>query len=136
MSKAKGSRLERELVHMFHDTNLFIALRAAGSGSTPLPCPDLLVGGNGRVLAIECKAGKGRRYIKKDQVDELLQFSARFGAEPWVGVRFDGKEWLFLNIDDLHLSKGGNYAVDFEIAREKGISFKELIGEFKQDKLL
>ena len=121
---------------MFFDTGKFAPLRVAGSGSTPLPAPDLLVGGNGRVMAIECKAGKGRRYIKNDQVKELLEFSSKFGAEPWIGVRFDGKEWLFLNINDLHLSKGGNYAVDFEIAREKGISFKELIGEFKQDKLI
>jgi len=136
MSKAKGSRLERELVHLFHDTNLFIALRAAGSGSTPLPCPDLLVGGKGRVLAIECKAGKGRRYIKNDQVKELLEFSSRFGAEPWIGVRFDGEEWLFLDIKDLHLSKGGNYAVDLKLALEKGISFDELIGKYEQKKLL
>ena len=60
MSKKKGNRTERELMNMFFDTGTHICLRAAGSGSTPLPCPDLLVGGKGSVLAIECKAGKNR----------------------------------------------------------------------------
>src|SRR3989344_9493965 len=113
MSKAKGSRLERELINKFFQEENFIALRAAGSGSTPLPCPDLLVGGNGRVLAIECKGGKGSRYIKKTQIEELLQFSKRFGAEPWVGARFDNNPWFFIQIENLKQSKtGNNFVVD------------------------
>jgi|SRR3989344_2065846 len=130
MSKAKGSRLERELINMFFETGNHIALRAAGSGSTPLPCPDLLVGGNGRVLAIECKAGKGARYIKKKQIEELKIFSEKFGAEPWLGARFDNNEWLFLTIEELKTSKtGNNFVVDLKLAKEKGKTFKDLIGE-------
>lgn len=135
MSKAKGSRLERELIHMFFETNNFMPVRSAGSGSTPLPAPDLLVGGKGRVLAIECKAGKDSRYIKKDQVEELLEFSTRFGAEPWIGIRFDREGWQFVKIDHLRISKGGNYFIDKEIAAKNGISFQELTGVYKQEKL-
>jgi len=135
MSKAKGSRTERELINMFYNTGTHIALRAAGSGSTPLPAPDLLVGGKGRVLAIECKAGKDSRYIKKDQIQELTEFSERFGAEPWIGVRFDRSNWQFVKIENLRISKGGNYFIDKEIAAKSGISFQELTGVYKQEKL-
>lgn len=135
-SKNKGSRLERELINKFFDTGSHIALRAAGSGSTPLPCPDLVVGGNGRVLAIECKGGKGARYIKKKQIEELEEFSKRFGAEPWLGARFNNTEWLFLEIKNLKKSKtGNNFVVDLKLAKEKGIKFEELIGKYKQLKL-
>ncbi len=136
MSKNKGSRTERELMNMFFETNEFLALRAAGSGSTPLPCTDLIVGGKGRVLAIECKAGKGTRYIRKQQIEELLEFSERFGAEPWLGTRFDNNEWLFLEIHNLRKSKtGNNFVVNLELAKEKGISFDELTGKYQQEKL-
>lgn len=127
MSKAKGGRTERELIKMFFDTGVFAPLRVAGSGSTTLPAPDLLVGGKGRVLAIECKSGKKRRYIDPEQIQELKEFAAKFGAEAWIGARFDREGWYFLNIVDLHISKGGNYAVDAAIAKEKGVSFEQLV---------
>jgi len=128
MSKKKGSRLERELISKFFNTGKFIPLRAAGSGSTPLPCPDLLVGGKGRVLAIECKGGKSARYIDKKQISELKEFAEKFGAEPWVGARFNNTEWLFLKIDDLKESRtGNNFVVDVKFAKENGIRFEELI---------
>lgn len=126
-NKDKGGRTERELIKMFFDTGLFAPLRVAGSGSTPLPAPDLLVGGKGRVLAIECKSGKKRRYIDPEQIKELLDFAAKFGAEPWIGARFNREGWYFLDVKSLHISKGGNYAVDLKIAKEKGVNFNELI---------
>ena len=126
-NKGKGGRTERELIHMFFDTGLFMPLRVAGSGSTTLPAPDLLVGGKGRVLAIECKSGKKRRYIDPGQVKELLEFAGKFGAEAWIGARFDREGWYFLDVKNLHISKGGNYAVDLKLAMEKGISFEKLV---------
>jgi holliday junction resolvase Hjr len=126
MSKAKGSRLERELLRLFWEDRWFCT-RMAGSGSMPLPCPDLLAGKKGRVLALECKGGKGdkRRYITKEQIEELKEFSKGFGAEAWVAVRFDGLPWAFLEIK--HLGKGNNYHVDRKLAEKKGISFSSLI---------
>lgn len=91
------------------------------------------MGSKGRVLAIECKGGKGSRYIKRKQVEELKEFAERFGAEPWLGARFDNNEWLFLELHNLKKSKSGNnFVVDLRLAKEKGINFEELIKGDKQ----
>ena len=134
-SKKKGSRLERELFHMFWKQKGWCGLRVAGSGSTTLPAPDLIVGNGSRVLAIECKSGKGRRDIKKEQVDELKIFAKLFGAEPWIGVRFDNMPWHFLQLEKLGKSKGKNYFVDSKLVVSNGIKFEELIGKYKQKRL-
>ncbi|MAG52481.1 MAG: Holliday junction resolvase [Nanoarchaeota archaeon] len=129
MSKAKGNRTERELFHMFYESG-WQPIRAAGSGSTPLPCADLIVGGNGRLLAIECKAGKGTRYIRKEQIEELKSFSERFGSESWLGARFNNTEWLFLELHHLKETKtGNNFVIDLKLAKEKGINFDKLINK-------
>ena len=130
MSKKKGSRTERELLHLFWKNNWF-CIRMAGSGSMPLPCPDLIAGKNGKSLAIECKSGKGkqRRYISKEQINELITFSKGFGAAPWVAVRFDGMKWKFLKTNQLGRSKGlENYYFDKDIVEKKGISFEKVVG--------
>ncbi len=104
----------------------------AGSGSMPLPCPDLLAGKSGKSMAIECKSGKGkqRRYISKEQIEELESFSQGFGADAWVGVRFDGKKWAFLKSSQLGRSKGlENYYFDKELVENYGIPFEELLSE-------
>ena len=137
MSKQKGARTERELLNMFYSTGRYIACRVAGSGSTPLPAPDLVVGGMNRVLAIECKSGeKARREIRKEQIEELKIFSKLFGAEPWVGVRFDSMPWYFLEPKYLGKGKGKHFFVNPELVLKKGISFEELVGKYKQKKLL
>jgi Holliday junction resolvase len=128
MSKKKGARLERELFHLFHKAD-WQPIHVAGSGSTPIEAADLVAGKEGRVLAIECKGGKKARYIKRKQIEELLEFSRKFGAEAWLGARFDNTEWLFLEIEHLKISKSGNnFVVDPKLAKEKGLKFKELIG--------
>ena len=55
-SKKKGTRAERELIHMFFKSEPWASVRVAGSGSMPFPCPDLVAGNGKRVLAIECKS--------------------------------------------------------------------------------
>lgn len=127
MSKVKGTRLERELFHLFWKTEKWGCLRVAGSGSTTLPAPDLLVGNSKRVLAIECKAGKEKRYINKAQIEELKEFSRVFGAEALIGVRFNNMGWYFLTINQLDPTKGGNFVIDKFTCKENGISFDDLI---------
>ena len=127
-NKHKGSRTERELVHLFFD-NLYMPIRIAGSGSTPLPSPDIVVGGFGKVFAIECKSGKTTRYIRKEQMEELILFSNRFGAEALIGVRFDREGWFFLKPEQLDITKGGSYSLSLEDAKQKGLSFGKLIGK-------
>lgn len=126
MSKKKGSRTERELVHLFHKFG-WGACRVAGSGSTTLPSPDLVAGKKGKVYAIECKSGKGTRYIKEEQIEELKIFSQRFGAEPLIAIRFDNEDWFFLKIKDLKKGEGKNYVVNLDTVNKKGLKFGEII---------
>ncbi len=135
MSKVKGSRVERELFHMFWEEHGWAGIRTAGSGSTTLPAPDLLIGNGSRVLAIECKSGKGRSDIRKEQIDELKLFAKLFGAEPWVGARFDNMDWYFLKLNELGKTKGGHFFIDPKLVVKKGIVFDELIGKFKQKRI-
>ncbi|MBR9679084.1 MAG: hypothetical protein GON13_02345, partial [Nanoarchaeota archaeon] len=55
MSKSKGSIYERELLRMFFDSG-FSGVRVAGSGCSSMPSPDLVIGRDGGVLAVEVKA--------------------------------------------------------------------------------
>jgi len=124
--KSKGSRTERELLHKFFEAG-WGAIRTAGSGSTTELATDLIAGKDGKVLAIECKSGKAykKRYITNEQIDELRKFSKKFGAEPWIGMRFDNEDWKFLKIEQLD-KLGNSYGVNLKLAKQKGISFKEL----------
>lgn len=124
-TKAKGSKAERELVHMFWNSQGWVSFRAAGSGSMKHPCPDLIAGNNIRKLAIEVKnAGKEYQHLTKQQIDDLQSFATMFGAEPWVAVKF--KEWHFLTLEDLNQTEL-NYSITKDIAERKGLSFEELI---------
>lgn len=136
MGNKKGDRVERELLHMFWE-NGFGCLRVAGSGSSTELATDLIAGKSGRVLAVECKSGRAniKRYVTNEQIEQLKEFSKKFGAEPWIGMRFDNEDWLFLEPKHLDKSKGGNYGVNLRLAKKKGIGFEELIGKFKQRRL-
>lgn len=126
-SKAKGSRAERELLAMFWENN-FAGYRAAGSGSTPLPSPDLLVGNGKRYLAIECKSLKSKsKYLEETQIRELLKFSRIFGAEPWVGLRFNNIGWYFIHPKKLKKTKNGTLIASLDILEKNGLKFEELI---------
>lgn len=126
--KAKGSNAERDLIHQFF-ANGWVAIRSAGSGSQQNPSPDILAGNNLRRLAIECKTvNDTKKYFTKKEIEELVYFANKFGAESWVAVRFDRIDWFFLNIEDLEL-KDKSYFVDVIIAKRKGLSFGQLIGQ-------
>ena len=126
-SKAKGSRAERELLTMFWKNN-FAGYRAAGSGSTPLPSPDLLVGNGKRYLAIECKSLKtNAKYLEEAQINDLLKFSKIFGAEPWIGLRFNNIGWYFIQPDRLKKTKNGTLIASLDVVKEKGLIFNDLI---------
>lgn len=130
--KAKGTVAERELIHMFWNTNLWAAMRAAGSGSMSFPSPDIIAGNAQRRLAIECKSvGDDAKYIAKEDVQHLLEFAQRFGAEPWIGIRFTGKKWFFVNPEDMKETEK-NAAITKELAEMKGLSFHQLIGHEEQ----
>ncbi|MBU1204354.1 MAG: Holliday junction resolvase [Nanoarchaeota archaeon] len=124
--KSKGINAERELVHMFWETNEWSAVRVAGSGSSPFPCPDVLAGNRIRKLAIECKTVNAKsKYLTNENITQLNEFAAIFGAEPWIGVKFKS-DWFFLSMDDLKKTEKG-YAVSKDLAKNKGLLFEELV---------
>ncbi len=128
-AKAKGSNAERELIRLFW-SNKWAAIRVAGSGSASYPCPDLLASNASRVLAIECKSsGELSRHLQKEQVEDLVKFAKLFGAEPWIGARFNDMKWAFFSPDDLKKT-GSGFSVSVKMIREKGLSFEQLIGVF------
>lgn len=127
ISKNKGSRAERELFHKFFSAG-FIAVRAAGSGSTPLPNPDLIIGGKGKYFAIECKALKAQhKYFDEKEISDLVLFAKTFGADAWLGLRFDRQPWYFVRVEHLEKTEKNYFGISLKKAKELNITFDELI---------
>jgi len=122
-NKAKGSRVERELLAILTE-NGWRATRTAGSGvNDDSPC-DLIAGKMGRKgYAIEVKSSKKNRiYITKEQIDDFMLFTNMIGLKPVIAVRFNYEGWLF--VDPKHLEDSGKYwVVSLENAKEKGQKF-------------
>jgi holliday junction resolvase Hjr len=124
--KAKGSKGERELVKYFNE-NEFSCIRAAGSGSSIYPCPDILAGNAIRRLAVECKVTKDKKkYFTNSEIEQLLTFSKNFGAESWVAVKFPDQDWYFLMPEDLK-DTGKSKLVSLELAKLRGLNKEELL---------
>ena len=131
--KAKGTNAERELVSKFWKAE-WAAIRVAGSGSSRFPSPDILAGNGHRKLAIECKTvAELKKYLEAGAVEELKSFSYKFGAEPWIGVRFPAalvdEQWHFVSLEDLAKTEKG-FVISIRLARRKGLTFEQLIGKF------
>lgn len=124
--KAKGSKGERELVRFFNENN-WVCVRAAGSGSSKYPSPDILAGNAIRRVAIECKVTKDKKkYFADEEIEQLKKFSQNFGAESWVSIKFPNDPWYFLTLEDLE-NTGKCRAVSLELARRKGLTSEELV---------
>jgi holliday junction resolvase Hjr len=124
--KAKGSKGERELVKFFNE-NEFSCIRAAGSGSSQYPSPDILAGNAIRRLAIECKVTKDKKkYFQSQEIEQLRTFSNNFGAEAWVAVKFPDQDWYFLMLEDLK-NTGKCWLASLEKAKIRGLTKEELL---------
>lgn len=124
--KSKGINAERDLVHRFNKAG-WVSARIAGSGSMKYPSPDVIAGNNLKKLVIECKTiSSESKYLTKEEIDELNLFADTFGAEPWIAIKFNKEDWLFLNIEDLKKSEK-SYSITLKEARLKGVLFEELI---------
>lgn len=125
--KAKGTKGERELIKIFNEEGTWGAIRSAGSGSSRYPSPDILAANAIRRLAIECKVTKDqKKYFQDSEIEQLLHFSKKFGAESWLGIKFSNKPWYFLLPEDLE-STGKCWAVSLESAKRKGLTVEELM---------
>lgn len=118
MSKKRGIAAERELLHLLWNKDYAVA-RVAGSGSIPEPSCDLLAGNGKASYAIECKTTRSnKKYITKEQMEEFLKFSERFGLKPLIAIKFIRKGWFFLNPKHLN-DVGKNWAISLEEAKKK-----------------
>jgi len=128
-SNAKGDRRERELVNELDDHD-FAVMRAPASGSaTSRELPDVLAGNGTVFYAIEVKASAGGPiYLDEKEIYDLVYFGRNFGAEPYIGVRFDRQRWYFFDPrgDEIHQTDGGNYRVKQETALEAGLPLTAL----------
>ncbi len=126
-TKAKGTKGERELVKVFNENN-WVCIRAAGSGSSRYPSPDILAGNAMRRVAIECKVTKDtKKYLLNEEIEQLRTFANKFGAEGWIGVRFPSEPWYFLMLEDIE-NTGKCWLVSLELAKRKGLEVEELLG--------
>ena len=124
--KSKGINAERDLIHKFWG-NKWAAVRIAGSGSMKYPSADVIATNKLRKLAIECKTSNDKsKYLSKEEIKQLKEFSDLFNAEPWIAVKFDRHDWLFLSLDDLK-ETDNNFLVSLDIAEKKGLLFEELL---------
>jgi holliday junction resolvase Hjr len=127
-TKQKGSRGERDLIHLFWGTG-WAAMRAAGSGSSQFPSPDLIVGRSGRRLVIEVKVTSSqRKYFSSKEITQLHYFAKTFGAEPWLAIKFPKTPWWFISPEDLSPS-GSSFVVSLKDSSHKSLLFEELIQE-------
>ncbi len=129
MSKVKGSNAERDLIRKLWAVG-WAAIRSAGSGSMHYPSPDILASNKIRRVAIEAKATKDdKKYFLEEDIAQLLNFTAYFGAEPWIAIKFDRLEWVFINPEDLEKTKSGFVFSRKDI--DKGLTFEEAILGFE-----
>ncbi|MDI9614806.1 Holliday junction resolvase Hjc [Methanothermobacter sp.] len=131
-----GSRGERDLVKLLWEKD-FAAMRApASGGATKKPLPDIIAGNGEIYLAIEVKMTSGERiYIDSGKIKGLLEFSEMFGAEPYIGVKFRYRDWIFLSPADLEMTPLENYRLDLDIALERGRDIHEITGRERQTRL-
>ncbi len=123
--KARGASAERDLVHKFWERG-WAAMRAAGSGSTTFPSPDIIAGKAGRRLVIEAKITVDtHKYLTSEEIRQLEYFADVFAAEAWVAVKFPRTKWMFFKPEDL-LESGSSLKATKELGELKSLNFDEV----------
>ena len=118
---AKGANAERELIRILYEYG-FAPIRAAGSGKSSLPSPDLIAIKDGRIIAFECKAWGGPYVnISHGQMDELSKWCSMAGAELIVAWKIPHKGWFLVEKNDMHKS-GKAYIISEEVAMKRGFA--------------
>lgn len=124
-NKAKGSRMERELLKLFTEKG-WRAARVAGSGTNENTFCDLIAGKDGiGGFVLEVKSSKKDRiYITKQQINDFIVFSDIMGLRAVIAIRFNREGWLFLNPGDMEDS-GKYWVINLNMAKEKGKRFSQ-----------
>ncbi len=126
--KAKGTAAENELIHKFWDNEGWVCVRVAGSGSTQFPSPDILASRGDRKIVMEVKVVNSiKKYFSGQEIRDLNYFAEKFGAEAWVGVKFESNQWYFIPTLELEQTKSENYVISLIDMKRKGFDFSEMI---------
>ncbi len=126
--KSVGTAAENELIHKFWETNSWVCVRVAGSGSTKYPSPDLLASRGDKKIVMEVKIiSDVKKYFTRQEIRDLEYFAQKFSAESWVGVKFLENQWYFIPTSELELTKSENYVITLIEMKRKGFSFEEMI---------
>ena len=125
MSKRNGTSYERELARKLYKRG-WAVMRAPASGAKVkrYPYPDIVALKKGYAIAVEVKTTSSERpiYIPKRQVEILLEWKERGGAEPWVAVKvLGGRGWRFYSVELLKETEKS-----FRLDLEGGITIDEL----------
>lgn len=122
-NKAKGSKVERELLEILTASG-WRAARVAGSGvNDNSPC-DLIAAKLGkRGFVIEAKSSrKSTIYITKEQISDFILFSQMIGLSPVIALRFNYEGWFFIHPNQLR-DTGKYFAASLEKAKSEGKRF-------------
>ena len=124
----KGASAERELLHKLAGQG-FAVVRAAGSGTIPLPCPDIVALKNQNILAFECKAWNSAYLnLAHQQMDELKEWAGLAKAALFIGWKIPNKGWLF--IEPKHFKKNAkNYSISRKKASKKALALSVILGK-------
>ena len=124
-NKAKGSKVERELVKLLTEQG-WRAVRVAGSGvADESPC-DLITAKLGKKgFAVEVKSSKKSSiYITKEQISDFVMFTQITGLDPVIALRFNHEGWLFLHPHQLR-DTGKFWVASLESAKSDGKRFSQ-----------
>lgn len=101
-----GSDKEREMQNFIYDAGTvlgepYVAIRFPGSGSNPRhEMPDILAKIEGKFYAFELKyTGGDYARFPESQIENLIDFSEDFGAEPRLAARFGQHYRKFWYVD-------------------------------------
>lgn len=113
MSSQKGSKGENELGGLF-DNRGYVWMRQAGSGTADRELPDILVGNGEKFYVFEVKRRDkdyDYQYVSKKEVNDLIYFAEKFGAEYYIATRFDYRDWGFYKKEDMYETEK-SYRID------------------------
>jgi Holliday junction resolvase len=123
---AKGANAERELMGILWNYGFAVA-RAAGSGKSSLPCPDMIAVKGGKITAFECKAWKGKHLsITPEQMDELVEWCRRAEAGFYIAWKMPRMGWLLIAKSMMSRTEKA-YVMTAGDALKKGLRVEALI---------
>ena len=133
MSGQKGSKGENELGGLF-DERGYAWMRQAGSGTADRELPDIAVGNGNHFIVFEVKRWgyQDYGYLTKKEVDDLIYFAKKFGAEYYIAARFNREDWYFHKKDELHETEK-SYRIEKNLSPERQRTIDDVCQQMKEN---